>query len=72
MNDVNEDNQITCGFDYRNLNDRVTRLIFFLSFLGILQVVYLLFLFMAPRKPHFYTTTRMGVVRPIQPASQTP
>ena len=71
MSEEISDNVVTCGFKFRAMNDRLTRLIFFLSVLACAQSAALLFHIMRGVKSNYYITTTQGVVRPVKPTSVT-
>mgnify|MGYP001241047860 CR=1 FL=1 len=69
MSEEVKDNIVTCGFKFRAMNDRLTRLIFFLSVLACAQAAALFFHIFHGVKSNYYVTTTQGVVKPIRPTS---
>ncbi len=67
MTEEINDNIINCGFKYRKMNDRLTRLVFFLSVLACTQAFFLYSRILLGVKSNYYVTTTQGLVRPIQP-----
>ena len=66
-----KDNVATCGFKYRALNERVTKIIFILAVLACVQSALLFFHILKGVKSNYYVTTTQGVVLPIKPTKNT-
>ena len=67
MSSKSKDNEVNCGFKYRKMNDRLTRLIFVFAVLACVQSAFLVYRVIVGQKPDYYVTTTQGSVLPIKP-----